>query len=75
MDFTGFNHANFVNLAAFNNYLSIGSDFIVSYTNIDNFKFKLTLTPKKDLRFGLTKFCATTKDQLSSSLKNSLYLY
>ena len=46
MDFTGFNHANFVNLAVFNNSLIIGSDFIVSYTNIDNFKFKLTLTPR-----------------------------
>lgn len=52
MDFSAsFNYANFVNLAVFNNSLSIGTDFIVSYSNIDSFKFKLTLTPRIGLKF------------------------
>lgn len=61
MDFTGFVYSNFVNLNDSDPVLTLTTDFTVTYTMIDDYNFKLKLTPNPTVYFTNIIFCAISK--------------
>jgi len=75
MNFITFDYTNFVFFTTNNTGLNLVNDFDVVYTQIDNYSFKLKLSPKPSIYFEDSTFCAVTKPRTSTSLQSSKYLY
>lgn len=45
MNLSNFNYSNFINFAFNEGGLNITSDFIINYTQVDSYSFKLNIAP------------------------------
>jgi len=75
MNFISFNYANFTYFSTDNSNLNMATNFNVVYTQIDNFSFKLKLSPILPIYFVNSNFCANTQVSTSTTLQYSQYLY
>jgi hypothetical protein len=60
MDFTTFSYTSFLHFTMDIPTLSINTDFTVVYTQVDDYSFKILITPLDSVKFKDLNLCANT---------------
>jgi hypothetical protein len=60
MDFTTFSYTSFLHFTMDIPKLNINTDFTVVYTQVDDYSFKMLITPLDSVEFRDLDFCANT---------------
>jgi hypothetical protein len=71
MDFTGFVYTDFVILHQTDASITLSTDFITTFSIVDDRNFKLKLTPNLGLYFDNVIFCAKTNAETLTALQFS----
>lgn len=72
MNFNNFDYTNFVDFSLNISTLNIANDFIIGYSRVSSFAFKLTITTKSYLNFTDLEICSKSKPKSNTLLQYSL---